>query len=147
MPYEWKIAIRFLKDGRVQTFFILLGIAAGVAVQIFLNSIILGVQENIIEETVGNSPHITILNKLQNEPDLAEGPDSIKNKQYINLPPKNEKISDYAQVIARMDKEADITAVSPSVQGSAFLTRGDRTSTLLVKGIELQRADKIYNIK
>lgn len=29
MPYEWKIAIRFLTDGKAQTFFILLGIAVG----------------------------------------------------------------------------------------------------------------------
>lgn len=147
MPYEWKIAIRFLKDGRTQTFFILLGIAAGVAVQIFLNSIIVGVQENIIGETVGNSPHITMLNKVQSDPDSEAGPGSIKNKQYINLPPKNEKISGYAQIMDRMDKEAEITAVSPSVVGNAFLSRGDRTTTLLIKGIEFQRADKIYNIK
>lgn len=141
MPYEWKIAIRFLTDGKVQTFFILLGIIVGVAVQIFLNSIITGVQDNLINETVGNSPHITIKNKT----DFNE--DQAFQSQYINLPPKNEKISDYANIIERLDQISDITAVSQSVQGSAQLVKGDRNTNLFIKGIDLDRADKIYHIK
>lgn len=141
MPYEWKIAIRFLTDGKIQTFFILLGIIVGVAVQIFLNSIITGVQDNLINETVGNSPHITIKNKT----DFNK--DSDFQNQYINLPPKNEKISDYANIIERLDQIPDITAVSQSVQGSAQLVKGDRNTNLFVKGIDLERADNIYHIK
>lgn len=146
MPYEWKIAIRFLTDGKIQTFFILLGIIVGVAVQIFLNSIITGVQDNLINETVGSSPHIVIKNQTGfNQAEASQA--SELGSQYINLPPKNEKISDYASIVERLDQVEEITAVSQSVQGNAQLIKGDRNTNLFIKGIEIDRADKIYDIK
>ena len=58
MGFEWKVAFRFLKDGRGQTAFILLGIAVGVAVQVFLGKLISGLQADLINNTVGTSAHI-----------------------------------------------------------------------------------------
>lgn len=151
MPYEWKIAIRFLTDGKLQTFFILLGIVVGVAVQIFLNSIITGVQDNLINETVGSSPHIVIKNQTGFNRAAANQASNNQASElgslYINLPPKNEKISDYASIVERLDQIEEITAVSQSVQGNAQLVKGDRNTNLFVKGIELERADKIYDIE
>ena len=56
--FESMIAWRFLKESRLQTILILLGIIIGVSVQIFLSSLISGLQRNLIEQTVGDSPHI-----------------------------------------------------------------------------------------
>lgn len=60
MLYEWKMAIRFLTDGKAQTLFILLGISVGVAVQVFLSSLIGGLQVDLVNSTIGTSPQITI---------------------------------------------------------------------------------------
>ena len=60
MIYELKIALRFLKSGKTQTIFILLGIAVGVSVQIFLGSLITSLQVSLVDKTIGNSAHITI---------------------------------------------------------------------------------------
>lgn len=126
MPYEWKIAMRFLTDGKAQTFFILLGIAVGVAVQIFLNSIITGVQENLLDNTIGTSSHITILSSDQDS---------------------RNRIGQYTKVLERLDADPDIIRASASVDGNAFLRRAEKDTSLLVKGIELERADSIYQIK
>lgn len=126
MPYEWKIAMRFLTDGKAQTFFILLGIAVGVAVQIFLNSIITGVQENLLDNTIGTSSHITILSSDQDS---------------------RNRIGQYTKVLERLDADPDIIRASASVDGNAFLKRAEKDTSLLVKGIELERADSIYQIK
>ena len=85
MLYEWKIALRFLKDGKAQTLFILLGIAVGVAVQIFLSSLISGLQENLIDTTIGNRAHITITAK-------ANSSINIPDFEYINTPKKEDKL-------------------------------------------------------
>ncbi|MDD4767984.1 MAG: hypothetical protein PHF87_10495 [Desulfotomaculaceae bacterium] len=58
--YEFMVAYRFLVNGRSQTVLIILGIAVGVAVQVFLISLMDGLQRNLVQRTIGSSPHITI---------------------------------------------------------------------------------------
>ena len=49
----FRIALRFLTSGKGQTMLIILGIAVGVSVQIFIGSLIQGLQTNLIDITVG----------------------------------------------------------------------------------------------
>lgn len=60
MRLAFKIALRFLKSGKGQTILIVLGISVGVAVQLFIGSLIQGLQINLVDSTVGNAPQITI---------------------------------------------------------------------------------------
>lgn len=140
MLYEWKMAIRFLTDGKAQTLFILLGISVGVAVQVFLSSLIGGLQVDLVNSTIGTSPQITINPAKQ----------SFQNDEravYINNPVKEDRISDYIDIISGLDDIKEITAVSPSVQGNAFYNQGGASAPLFIKGIDMERADRIYNIK
>lgn len=140
MLYEWKIALRFLKDGKAQTLFILLGISVGVAVQIFLSSLIGGLQESLIDTTIGNRSHITITAKTDSDFDK-------NNYVYVNTPKKEDKLGDYQGIIEGLSQNKEITAVSPSVVGTALYNQGESSASLLVKGINLSMADEIYDIK
>ena len=60
MWIEWKLALRFLREGKAQSSLILVGIAVGVAVLVFLSALIAGLQNNIIERTLGTQAHIKI---------------------------------------------------------------------------------------
>ena len=60
MNFELKVALRFLKEGRVQTALILAGIGTGVGVIIFLSALIAGLQGSIIERTLGNQAHVVL---------------------------------------------------------------------------------------
>lgn len=55
-----RIASRFLRTSPAQTALIIAGIAVGIAVQIFVGSLITSLQTDLIETTVGSSPHITL---------------------------------------------------------------------------------------
>ena len=140
MLYEWKIAIRFLKDGKAQTLFILLGIAVGVAVQIFLSSLISGLQENLIDTTIGNRAHVTMTAKANSS---NKNPDF----EYINTPKKEDKIGNYQGIVDGLQKNKEISAVSPSVVGTALYIQGESSTSLVVKGIDLELADEIYGLK
>ena len=48
---EWTLATRFLREGKTQSTLILVGIAVGVAVLVFLTALITGLQNNIIDRT------------------------------------------------------------------------------------------------
>ena len=67
MRLSASIALRFLKSNKTQTVVIILGIGVGVAVQIFIGSLILGLQTSLIDTTIGNSPQITVVAEKDNE--------------------------------------------------------------------------------
>jgi len=60
LKISFKIALRFLKSTKGQTALIALGIGVGVSVQIFIGSLIQGLQKSLIDKTVGNSSQITL---------------------------------------------------------------------------------------
>ena len=60
MPFEWVVALRFLREGRFQTALIVGGAAVGVAVVIFITALVNGLQANTIKRTLGTQAHIVI---------------------------------------------------------------------------------------
>ena len=57
---ELRIARRFLWRSKVQSLLIILGIAVGLAVQVFVGSLITSLQASLIDETVGSSPQVSL---------------------------------------------------------------------------------------
>lgn len=57
---EWKIAISFLREGRMQSLMITVGVAVGVSVIVFISALIQGLQSNIIDRTLGTQAHIRL---------------------------------------------------------------------------------------
>ena len=51
-PFEWIAAIRFLKEGRMQTLFIITGVSIGVAVIVFMSALLAGLQANFIKRVL-----------------------------------------------------------------------------------------------
>ena len=124
MKLGYRIATRFLKSNKGQTIMIILGIAIGVSVQIFIGSLIQGLQKGLVEKTIGNSSQITI---------------SSENE--------DKKIYDYDQLIdAIRSTDTNIDQVSVAADYPAFLEYGENSQSLLVRGFELEQADGIYNI-
>ena len=77
MKFAFSVAKRFLGYNKGQTLMIMIGIAIGVSVQIFIGLLISGLQESLIDKTVGSTPHITITQ----EEDLSFGDFEIKNDE------------------------------------------------------------------
>jgi lipoprotein-releasing system permease protein len=42
VPFEWFVALRFLREGRTQTLLIFVGVAFGVGTMVFLSALITG---------------------------------------------------------------------------------------------------------
>lgn len=60
LGFEWRVATRFLREGRMQTLLIVVGVAAGVAVVAYISALIDGLQRNTLDKTLGAQPHVTI---------------------------------------------------------------------------------------
>jgi lipoprotein-releasing system permease protein len=120
----FRIAARFLGANKGQTALIVFGIAMGLAVQVFVGVLITSLQSTLIDRTIGNSSQVTIV-------------PSGDNLTLDNWEPMVEK--------ARADK--DITVVSPATDSSAFLLKGNRSVPVLLRGFNIDDADKIYEFK
>lgn len=125
MRFPLKVAIRFLTSNKTQTFFIIIGIAIGVSVQVFIGTLIDGLQKSLVNKTVSNSPQITV--------------SSTKD---------DKTIEDWEKKIIQI-KESDsrIKNVSPTIEGSAFIKEENKSYPVLFRGFNLDESDKIYNIK
>ena len=124
MKLGLKIALRFLTSNKGQTILIILGIAIGVSVQIFIGSLIQGLQKGLVDKTIGNSSQITINSNLED--------------RYI---------TDYNQLIDKISLSDDnITKISPVLDNQAFLSYEDNSQSLLVRGFDMEKADGIYDI-
>ena len=58
--FELRVALRFLREGRMQTVLIIVGVAAGVAVIAYISALINGLQANTLAKTLGAQAHITV---------------------------------------------------------------------------------------
>ena len=123
MKLAFQIAARFLKSGKLQTLFIILGIGVGVSVQVFIGALISGLQKSLIDTTIGNSSQITITR-------ADEG--NITNYDAL--------IED----ILISDSRIRVAAGNFNVAGT--LEKNSETLPVLVRGFELSQADGIYKL-
>jgi lipoprotein-releasing system permease protein len=141
--YEFMIAGRFLVNGRSQTVLIILGIAIGVAVQVFLISLMDGLQRNLIQRTIGSSPHITIAPPLSSPLPLGIGGNAIDDYQRPLKTEENEILSwqRYGDYLGSIE---EITVAAPMINGNGYIEKGRSSFPVLIKGITLPEADMIY---
>lgn len=115
------IAVRFLKSNKGQTTLILIGIAIGVSVQIFIGSLIDGLQKTLVDKTIGSSSHITV---------VPDGNDKFfEDKDYI---------------IKKLREDDRFSSVSKSLDSSAFLFKDEESYPILLRGVKFNDANEIY---
>lgn len=119
-----KIATRFIKTNKAQTTLIVLGIAIGISVQIFIGLLIQGLQKDLINTTIGSTPHIFI---------SSQSDSRIKNWQGI-----------IDQI--KTNYQGGVKEVTAAVELPAFIDNNGLTEGILVKGFSLSQADEIYKI-
>ena len=145
MWFEFKMAWRFLMSGKTQTLLILLGIIVGVTVQVFLGFLIQGLQQDLINQTVGTAPHVFILPEANAPRMLKEEENSYSRT--ITFSGQQTGLSRWRKLSSDVEEISGVTAVSPTIVGSGFAFRGQKSLSTVIRGINFEQADKIYNIK
>jgi lipoprotein-releasing system permease protein len=137
VPFEWIVAIRFLREGRVQSAFIIGGVALGVAVIVFMSALMAGVQENMIGRTLTGQAHIQLSQPREEVRLLRNGEPGLREGAIVQAPLQRLKSIDQWQgLVAQVRATPGVAAVSPVVSGSAVVVRGDATRVVLLTGME-----------
>lgn len=128
MKLAFQIAIRFLKSGKLQTWMIILGIAIGVSVQVFIGSLITGLQKSLVDKTIGSSSQITIKT----------------NASGIFL-------TDYQSLMDELQMDDQITIASPVINTGVSLRSiggaNSITEQSVLRGFEFEKANQIYKFQ
>jgi len=146
MWIEWTIALKFLRESRSQTALILVGIAVGVSVIVFITALIAGLQDNIIDRTLGTQAHI----KVQAPDEANRIVPAASGVVQLVLEDKRAQrlrsINNWQQVMTQLDGLDDVTAVSPVLSGPAFARRGVALESVALVGIDVARYQQIIPI-
>lgn len=147
MWIEWTIATRLLRENTAQSTLILVGIAVGVAVIFFLTALIIGLQDNIIQRTLGTQAHIKV--SPPEERNLILSPPAQTTQLILETKraQRLRSINNWQQVRDVLDTQPGVTAVSPLISGPAFARRGDALESVALMGIDASRYQRIIAIQ
>ncbi|PIY28384.1 MAG: hypothetical protein COZ09_10230, partial [Comamonadaceae bacterium CG_4_10_14_3_um_filter_60_42] len=148
LGFEWLVALRFLREGRMQTLLIIVGVAAGVAVVAYISALITGLQASTLAKTLGAQGHITI----RTPQDVVLG---------ARLPAAGEVVLSEAQPRAQalrslvnwqslvpvLEAMPEVSDVSPMVSGSGLALRGQAQQSIALLGVDLDRYDRIVGLR
>jgi lipoprotein-releasing system permease protein len=144
LPFEWIAALRFLREGRLQSVFIVLGAAIGVAVIVFMSALLDGLQSNLFARVLSSQPHIVLERPRQVSRPLREAaPGDAFTIRQQTPPQRLVSIDQWQKVRDEMQLRSDISAVSPTLNGSAFVIRGDASQSVVLTGIDPEQYIRI----
>ena len=139
LPFEWILATRFLREGLLQTLFIIAGVALGVSVIVFMSALLTGLQGSIFKTLLDFQPQIVITPPDQ-APRALRGGGGGGDVEFATLaqpsaqrPPSLDqwqKVRDTTLAIP------GVLVVAPVIEGAAFIVRGDANTGVGLRGIE-----------
>ncbi|MDY0021912.1 ABC transporter permease [Arenimonas caeni] len=144
---QWTIATRFLREGKAQSTLILVGIAVGVAVIVFLTALITGLQDNIIQRTLGTQAHIRLQPTEEANVVLPAGEGTVQLVLETRRAQRLRSINNWQQVVAVADALPQVRAVSPVISGPAFARRGEAVESVALVGIDPPRYLRIIPVQ
>lgn len=127
MRFAFSVAARFLLSSKAQTMLIILGISIGVSVQLFIGLLIQGLQEDLVNSTIGSSSQVTIVS-TRDDRSIMDWEDLVKQIEESSVKPQ-------------------ISAISPVLESPVFITSASAVPSVLLRGFDFGAADAIYGIE
>jgi len=136
LPFEWIVAIRFLREGRLQTFFIVGGVAVGVGVIVFMSVLLSGMQANFVRRVLTGQAHIQLLPPKEVARPLRTDVGTVEAATVQAPLQRLKSIDQWQGIAAQIRSWYDVAVVSPAATGSALAIRGDASRAISVIGIQ-----------
>jgi lipoprotein-releasing system permease protein len=146
--FEAQVAMRFLREGRMQTLLIIVGVAAGVAVVAYISALISGLQRNTLEKTLGAQAHITI--SAPDDAAFTTSPNAANNAILQQVQPRTQRpraIVNWQALVPVLEAMPAVAAVSPMVSGAGLAQRGEASKAIALMGVDLDRYDRIVGLR
>ena len=146
--FELRVALRFLREGHMQTLLIIVGVAAGVAVIAYVSALINGLQSNTLAKTLGAQAHISL-----------RAPDDLVTPAALPVPgaavltetqPRAQRlrsVANWQALVPLLERLPEVVGVSPMVSGSGLALRGEASQAIALMGVDLDRYDRVVGLR
>ena len=148
LGFEWRVALRFLREGRMQSVLIIVGVAAGVAVIAYVTALIDGLQANTVRKTLGTQAHVAL-----RAPDDVVTPSWPRDDATHTLSESQARaqrlrsVANWQALVPLLERRAEVRTVSPMVSGSGLALRGEASQSIALMGVELARYDRMVDLR
>lgn len=145
-PIEWVIALRFMREGRMQSALIITGVTVGVAVIVFLTTLIDTLQASLIDRVLGSQAHIVV---RPPEEVARRVPTANGVGVTARVEPRAQRlrsIDQWENVYPQLSDASGVTAASPLVSGPGFAARGSASKSVVLMGIDPDRYRRIVKL-
>ncbi len=149
MLYAFKIATRYLTASKAQTSLLVVGVAVGVFIFIFMSALIGGLAEFIISSTVGDISHVTIEAVADVPailPPVAETTPGLVLSVQQEAGTADVQMRSTEAFIPLIEALPGVVAVSSQVNGPGFVTRGAQVLQVSVIGLEPGKESAILDL-
>lgn len=144
MRYAAKLALRHLWSTPGQTILLMLGVAVGVSVFVFMSALIGGLATLLTQRTVGNISHITFEMAERDPRRLLPAADAqVAVQKDLS---RRAQIMVWEPAVRVIEASPGVTAVSPQIRGSAFVQRGEAIAPVGVIGVQPDKLSAIADI-
>ncbi|MGH8616549.1 MAG: ABC transporter permease [Burkholderiales bacterium] len=134
--FEWTVALRFLREGGMQTLLIVAGSTAGISVIVFITGFLGDLQDDLIRRTLGVQPHIVIRAAEEVSRPLAPAAgEGLALSQVQARTQRPRSVDQWQSLRERLEHLPGIHAVSPVAAGPGLVARGDTSKAVTVAGI------------
>ena len=148
LGFERQVAMRFLREGRMQTLLIIVGVAAGVAVIAYISALINGLQSSTLTKTLGAQGHITL--RSLDDVVLPASQPQPGTTVFTDIQPKAQRLRsvvNWQTLVPVLEAMPAISDVSPMVSGAGLALRGEATQSIALLGVDLDRYDRIVGLR
>ena len=136
MGFEWIVALRFLREGGMQTLMIIAGTTIGIAVIVFITGFLGDLQRDLIKRTLGVQAHIIIRPAEEIARPLREAPAGATALPQVQARAQRlRSVDQWQALLPTLEKTPGIRAISPIAAGPGIITRGDANKTVTIMGI------------
>ncbi|MBL7088981.1 ABC transporter permease [Acidovorax sp.] len=146
--FELRVALRFLREGRMQTVLIIVGVAAGVAVIAYISALISGLQSNTLAKTLGAQAHITL--RAPDDLVIPAAPALPGTAALTETQPRAQRlrsVANWQALVPLLERLPEVAGVSPMVSGSGLALRGEASQAIALMGVDLDRYDRVVGLR
>ena len=145
MLYCFKFAWRYLVSSKLQTALLVLGVAVGVFVFVFISALIGGLGSFLVDRTMGDISHVTVEARGRDAPLLVTNRASAQ-AVYQRAVGQREVLRTADAFLPTLETLAGVKAVSPQIVGNGFVIRGQSRAAVAVTGVEPDKISAIAEI-
>jgi lipoprotein-releasing system permease protein len=126
-----------------------LGVTVGIAIFIFMNSLMNGFEVSSVESLFKSTPHLRIYKNDALSKSLVVSTDSSKINLISNpkITSESKKIVNPIQLLKLIKNEPEVVGVSPSVSSNVFYKNGDSEVAGRISGVVIEEQNAMFNLQ